>query len=88
MSTQDVFKTYYALRGCLIKERLGRNSVLVFQLNIQLELFVNCDNIENHPEVLKYFQIYHLEIPLCHTLSKAFDISKKTPLTSSPSSNH
>ena len=35
MSTQDVFETYYALRGCLIKERLGRNSVLVFQLNIK-----------------------------------------------------
>ena len=35
MSTQDVFETYYTLRGCLIKERLGRNSVLVFQLNIK-----------------------------------------------------
>ena len=59
---------------------------------VHLELLVVFDNIENHVKVLKGFQRYHLKIvlrsnPLCHTLSKAFYTSKKTTLTSSPSSN-
>ena len=42
---------------------------------VHLELLVVVDNEENHVEISKYFQ-------KCHILSKAFDISKKTPLTS------
>ena len=54
---------------------------------VYLELYI-CGNVENHVKVLKDFQRSILRRKhSCHTLWKAFDISKKTPLYSNSSSN-
>ena len=59
---------------------------------IHLELLVVCDkyrksrnSFNRFPEIP--FNDSLRSNPSCHTLSKTFDISKKTPLTSSPSSD-
>ena len=57
---------------------------------VHLELLAAFDNKKNLVKEIpeKPFKVSLRSNPSCHTLSKTFDISRKTPLNLSPSSNY